>query len=264
MISYVQECTKKDTCQHLIYDCRAELKDSHRYMSNHDVTCRLMIAIWKRYADNRNPYYSYIQIFTNGKMKSWLLRVWQSLCKLTTTCVRHRPSEGDIIRERKLLQLRVIYLFQIYCVFTFLRPFVFTFFISSIACTQNRVKWSTRQQSNTVPVLEDVCADTSTDGGYDSMCLNTRKTYQILTYSKNWQRNSSLLTQWIMMHDHSSLMESLIWLTSFQCVKRREKREKEERRWKRKWRETEMKRNDIKDDSFFEKMFQDPQNRQMN
>ena len=30
--------------------------------------------------------------------------------KLAATCTRHRPSEADIARERKLLQLRVIYL----------------------------------------------------------------------------------------------------------------------------------------------------------
>ena len=30
--------------------------------------------------------------------------------KLAATCTRHRPSEADTARERKLLQLRVIYL----------------------------------------------------------------------------------------------------------------------------------------------------------
>ena len=42
-----------------------------------------------------------------------------------------------------------------------------------------------------------------------------------------------------------------------------EKREKEERRWERKWREIEVKRNERKDD-FSKQMFQDPQTHQMN
>ena len=38
------------------------------------------------------------------------LRSLQLSWKLAATCTRHRPSEADIARERKLLQLRVIYL----------------------------------------------------------------------------------------------------------------------------------------------------------
>ena len=39
------------------------------------------------------------------------------------------------------------------------------------------------------------------------------------------------------VHGRSSLMESLVWLTSFLCVKRREKREKEERKRREKMKE---------------------------
>ena len=49
--------------------------------------------------------------------------------------------------------------------------------------------------------------------------------------------DSSLLSQWIMVHGRSSLMESLVWLIPFLCVKRREKRRekmKEKRREKMK------------------------------
>ena len=45
--------------------------------------------------------------------KEWTRQFLQSLqlsWKLAATCTRHRPSEADIARERKLLQLRVIYL----------------------------------------------------------------------------------------------------------------------------------------------------------
>ena len=45
--------------------------------------------------------------------KEWtrqFLRRLQLSWKLKATCTRHRPSEADIARERKLLQLRVIYL----------------------------------------------------------------------------------------------------------------------------------------------------------
>ena len=45
--------------------------------------------------------------------KEWtrqFLRSLQLSWKLAATCTRHRPSEADIARERKLLQLRVIYL----------------------------------------------------------------------------------------------------------------------------------------------------------
>ena len=38
------------------------------------------------------------------------LRSLQLSWKLAATCTSHRPSEADIARERKLLQLRVIYL----------------------------------------------------------------------------------------------------------------------------------------------------------
>ena len=45
--------------------------------------------------------------------KKWTLQFLRSLqlsWKLAATCTRSRPSEADIARERKLLQLRVIYL----------------------------------------------------------------------------------------------------------------------------------------------------------
>ena len=40
------------------------------------------------------------------------------------------------------------------------------------------------------------------------------------------QIDSSLLTQWIMVHGRSSLMESLVSLIPFLCEKRREKDER--------------------------------------
>ena len=56
----------------------------------------------------------------------------------------------------------------------------------------------------------------------------------------DWQIDSSLLIQWIVMHGRSSLMESFVWLLPFLCVKRRErKRDKRERRNKKQERERE-------------------------
>ena len=41
------------------------------------------------------------------------------------------------------------------------------------------------------------------------------------------------LTQWIVVHGRSSLMESLVWLFPFLCVKRREKKKREDEREKK-------------------------------
>ena len=42
--------------------------------------------------------------------------------------------------------------------------------------------------------------------------------------------DSFLLTQWIMVHGRSSLMESLVWLIPFLCVKKGEKKKREDER----------------------------------
>ena len=71
-----------------------------------------------------------------------------------------------------------------------------------------------------------------------------------------------------MVHGRSSLMESLVWLIPFLCVKRREKKKREdEREKKREKMNGKMKEKKKRDEGkmiFFQKMFQDPQTRQMN
>ena len=86
---------------------------------------------------------------------------------------------------------------------------------------------------NAVPVLEEVYAGTTQEW---SLRLNLTQhgethqvTHQVLTHSKDSQIHSSFLTQWIVVHGRSSLMESVVWLIPFLCVKRREKREERRR-----------------------------------
>ena len=59
----------------------------------------------------------------------------------------------------------------------------------------------------------------------------------------DWQIDSSLLIQWIVMHGRSSLMESFVWLLPFLCVLRKREREPREReRNKKQEREREKSR----------------------
>ena len=55
----------------------------------------------------------------------------------------------------------------------------------------------------------------------------------------DWQIDSSLLIQWIVMRGRSSLMESFVWLLPFLCVQRERKRDKRGRRNKKQERERE-------------------------
>ena len=55
-----------------------------------------------------------------------------------------------------------------------------------------------------------------------------------------WQIDSSLLIQWVVMHGRSSLMESFVWLLPFLCVQRKREIETRERE-----REREETRNKI-------------------
>ena len=68
----------------------------------------------------------------------------------------------------------------------------------------------------------------------------------------DWQIDSSLLIQWIVMRGRSSLMESFVWLLPFLCVQR--KRERQERK-KKQERKNVKQRNPPKKRVNLERMF---------
>ena len=77
---------------------------------------------------------------------------------------------------------------------------------------------------------------------------------------KDWQIDSSLLTQWVMVLGRSQLVESLVWLIPFLCEKRREKMKEKMKEKIRRSRENEERWLMKRDERFFLKYVSGPSN----
>ena len=103
----------------------------------------------------------------------------------------------------------------------------------SIACTQNRVKWSMRRQSLLSQFWRMSTWAPPRSGACGSVCFNTGKLTRFW-HCKDWQIDSSFLIPRVVPRGRSQLVESFVWLIPFLCVKRkRRERMKEKRREKK-------------------------------
>ena len=77
----------------------------------HAVAARLSLSVPSgQHAHRRVLRELDIEFEPNRHWTRQFLRSLQLSWKIAATCTRHRPSEADIAKERKLLQLRVLYL----------------------------------------------------------------------------------------------------------------------------------------------------------